>query len=162
MLTRDVSSRKPLNCDHFCTSNFNFLSGFQKVDEFRRKQLLSSFVSRQERLFIPRSPSRPLSCRVAHHRERRPCSFFVPRIALRPLRQVPTADTPQTNATLVRREAALIRPVDSGSPAGPPPELVPIEPHGAVTHAIDREAEATMAILVHRIGTTAIGPRTRN
>ena len=60
---------------------------------------------------------------------------FVWRIAPRPASQVPTAETPQIYATLVRREAASIRPVDSGSLAGtearacPPRELVRIEPH---------------------------------
>jgi hypothetical protein len=45
---------------------------------------------------------------------------------------------------------------DSGAPR-PPPELVRIEPQGAVTHGIDRGAEAAMAILVHRIATALIG-----
>jgi hypothetical protein len=71
-------------------------------------------------------------------------------------------NTPQTDAILVCREAASIRPVDSGSQAAaaararPPPELVLVEPHGAVTHGIDRWAEAVMVISVHRIGWTAI------
>jgi hypothetical protein len=38
----------------------------------------------------------------------------VPPIAPRLLRQVPTAEAPQTDVTLVCREAASIRPVDSG------------------------------------------------
>ena len=65
------------------------------------------------------------------------------------------------------REAALIRPVESGwraaaaALARPPPELVWIEAHGAVTHGIDRAAEAAMAILVHRIGPTQSDPERR-
>jgi hypothetical protein len=54
---------------------------------------------------------------------------LVPRIAPRSILEVPTADTPQTDATLVYREATSIRPVDSGSRAAmaaalayPPPE----------------------------------------
>jgi hypothetical protein len=90
-------------------------------------------------------------------------SSLVPRSAPRSPRQVPTANTPQTDATIVSREATSIRPVDSGSRAvaasraGPPPELVLIELHGAVTHGIHRGAEAAMAIMVHGIGTAAIG-----
>jgi hypothetical protein len=38
--------------------------------------LLSTFVSRQGCLFIPRSRSQPLRRRVAHHPERRPCSLL--------------------------------------------------------------------------------------
>jgi hypothetical protein len=57
---------------------------------------------------------------------------LVPRIAPRPPRQVPTAETPQTNAILVRREAISMRSVDSESRAvavaaaqiHPPPALV--------------------------------------
>jgi hypothetical protein len=66
------------------------------------------------------------------------------------------------------REPASVHPTDSGwraaaaattvARARPSPELVRIEPHGAVTHGIDRGVEAAMAILVHRIGTTAIQP----
>jgi hypothetical protein len=73
------------------------------------------------------------------------------------------------------REPALIPPVDGGSRAAeaaeaaaavvwgrPPPELVRIEPQGAVTHHINHGAEAemvmAMAILVHRIETTAMRP----
>jgi hypothetical protein len=71
------------------------------------------------------------------------------------------SETPETEAILVCREAALIRPVESGwraaaaAPARPPPELVWIDAHGAVTHGIDRSAEAVIAILVHRIGPKA-------
>jgi hypothetical protein len=69
-------------------------------------------------------------------------SSLVPRIAPRPPhppRQVPTAETPQTHAILVCREAASIRPMDSGSRAEvamartrPPPELVRTARHGVV------------------------------
>jgi hypothetical protein len=78
------------------------------------------------------------------------------------------AQTPETEPTLGRREAASIRPVESGwraaeaARARPPPELARREPHGAVTHGIDPGADAAMAILVHRIGTAAIGRRTTN
>jgi hypothetical protein len=89
---------------------------------------------------------------------------LVPRIAPLPPRQVPTADTLQTDAILMCRERASICPVDSSSRAtaaaraAAPGEVARIEPHGAVTHGIDRGAEGAMAILVHRIGTTAIRP----
>jgi hypothetical protein len=54
---------------------------------------------------------------------------LVPCIAPRSHRQVLTADTRQTDETLVRREATSIRPVDSGLQAAaaralPPPALV--------------------------------------
>ena len=71
------------------------------------------------------------------------------------------AENPETEPTLGCREATLIRPVESGwraaaaARARPPSELVWIEVHGAVTHGIDRGAEAAMVILVHRIGPTA-------
>ena len=86
----------------------------------------------------------------------------VPRIAPPPPRQVPTAGTPQTHAILGCRKATSVRPVDSGSravvaAARLPPELVRIELHGATTHGINHGAEAAMVILVHRIGTAAIG-----
>jgi hypothetical protein len=38
---------------------------------------------------------------------------LVPRTARRPTRQVPTSETPQTGAILVRREVTSIPPVDS-------------------------------------------------
>jgi hypothetical protein len=105
MLTRDVSSRQILSCDHFCTSVFNLLSSFQKVNNVRRKQSLSSFVSRQVRLFSPRSPSRPLSRRVAHHPERRLCSLLF--LAVRPVRLVkwhqPTFGKPTRFSCVAKR-----------------------------------------------------------
>jgi hypothetical protein len=71
------------------------------------------------------------------------------------------AETPETEAILGYRGAALICPVESGwlaaaaARARPLPDLVWVEAHGAVTHGIDRGAEVAMAILVHRIGPTA-------
>jgi hypothetical protein len=76
ILVRDVTSRKLFSCGPYSTSNVNLGSRWKKVDNFRTRQLLGSFVNRQGRLFSSRSPSRPLSRRVAHHPELRPCSLL--------------------------------------------------------------------------------------
>jgi hypothetical protein len=114
-------------------------------------------------LFRPRSTSRPLGRRVTHHPERRPllsCSAHcAPSASLSPNGRNPGN---RTEPILMCREAALIRPVESGwraaaaARARPLPELVWVEACGAVTHGIDRGAEVAMAILVHRIEPTAI------
>jgi hypothetical protein len=93
---------------------------------------------------------------------------LVPRIAPRSPRQMPTVETPQADVTIVCRETASLRPVDSVPRAAAVavavalvhlrPALVWVGPHRAVTHGIDRGVEAAMAILVHRIGPAAIRP----
>jgi hypothetical protein len=163
MLTRDMSSPKILKRDRQSTSNFNLLSGFQKVYNFRRKQLLSSFVSRQGRLFIHRSASRPLNRRVAPHPERRPCPFLFRSLSRIPLVKCQRARN--RRPTQPSRAAKRSRYIPWTAAQGPwqqSPELIQIEPHAAATQGIDRRAQAAMAILVHCIGTAAIGRWTRN
>ena len=81
------------------------MSGFQKLDDFRMKQLLSSVVSSEGSLFSPRSPSRLFSRRVAHHPERSACSFLFR--ALRPVRLVkcqrPTPHKPTRSSCATKR-----------------------------------------------------------
>jgi hypothetical protein len=64
------------------------------------------------------------------------------------------ADIQQTDAILMYREPASIRPVESGSRAAaearralPPPELVRTARHGAPTQGIDPIANSQMAQL---------------
>jgi hypothetical protein len=115
-------------------------------------------------LLIPRSPWRILSRRVVHYPDSRPCFLLFG--ALRPILLVKCQRSkprkPTRSSCAAKRPS--IPPVDSGSRAAaaawdrPPPELVWIEPHGTVTHGIDPGAEAAVAILIHRIGTAAVGP----
>jgi hypothetical protein len=72
-------------------------------------------------------------------------------------------DIPQTDAILVRREAASMRPggrrLDevAAVAAADPPKLVRTASHRVVMNRIDRGADATTVTSVHRIETTAIG-----
>jgi hypothetical protein len=165
MLTHNVSSRKSLNCDRFCTSNFNLLSSLQKGNNFKNEAIVGLFCE-SSRAFTHSQITIATIERPSRTSPGAPSVFsLAPHIALRSPRQVATAESPQTDAILMCREATSIRRMDSGSwaaaaatPARPPRELVRIEPHGVVTHGIDRGAEAAMAILVYRIGTRATRP----